>query len=514
MTVDTEPDLLETDVPAEPGPADVGDDVRRRLVPPMPADGVLAWVATIGVALIAAVLRLVGLASPKGKIFDEIYYAVDAHNLTIHGVEWNSQTGTGGFIVHPPLGKWIIGLGEVLFGYNDTGWRIMSVVAGVAAVVIAVRLGRRLFRSTVLGCAAGLLISLDGMEFVSSRVALLDIFLMVFTLAAFAALVLDREAGRRRFLAALEATGEPTPRRTWRTVPWWRLAAGVLTGCALAVKWSAIWYLLLFLVLLFVWEAHTRKAAGVKHAWRDSILDEIGWTGLFFFLTIVTYVSSWAGWLATDQGYDRHWLANNGHAEPPIIGALYNLYHYHVDILNFHTGLTKSHPYQSWPWEWLVLGRPVAYYYSNNCPHGGTTCSAEVVLLGTPVLWWAFLPALVVTLWWAIAKRDWRAWAILGGSAMGILPWVYFQYSDHRTMFYFYALPSEPFLVLAVVLVLGMIIGPPGASRDRRLIGGVIAGTYLVLVALCFLYFYPLYVGESIPYQDWYARMWLGNRWI
>ena len=69
------------------------------------------------------------------------------------------------------------------------------------------------------------------------------------------------------------------------------------------------------------------------------------------------------------------------------------------------------------PLKKLVLGRPVAYYYSNNCPHGGTTCSAEVVLLGTPVLWWAFLPALVVTLWWAIAKRDLSLWATISSSS-------------------------------------------------------------------------------------------------
>jgi len=28
------------------------------------------------------------------------------------------------------------------------------------------------------------------------------------------------------------------------------------------------------------------------------------------------------------------------------------------------------------------------------------------------------------------------------------------------------------------------------------------------------VYFYPLYVGEKITYADWFARMWLGGRWI
>jgi dolichyl-phosphate-mannose-protein mannosyltransferase len=96
-------------------------------------------------------------------------------------------------------------------------------------------------------------------------------------------------------------------------------------------------------------------------------------------------------------------------------------------------------------------------------------------------------------------------------------------------MFAFYALPAQPFLVLAVTYVLGAIMTPapatagtaPGAAppteesnADRRLIGAVVAGAYVLLVAVCFAYFYPIYVGQVIPYDDWSARMWLGSRWI
>ena len=57
-----------------------------------------------------------------------------------------------------------------------------------------------MFGSIVLGCAAGLLMAFDGMHFVLSRTALLDIFLMFFVLAAFGALVLDRDQRRPRWL--------------------------------------------------------------------------------------------------------------------------------------------------------------------------------------------------------------------------------------------------------------------------------------------------------------------------
>ncbi|MGA8117101.1 MAG: phospholipid carrier-dependent glycosyltransferase, partial [Actinocatenispora sp.] len=488
--------------------------LRRRLLPPVPTDGPASWLATAAVAMIAAVLRLVGLAEPNKKIFDEIYYATDAHHLMQHGVEWDEKANSGSFIAHPPLGKWIIGLGEQLFGYNTVGWRIMPVLAGVVSVVILIRLARRMFGSTVLGCVAGLLMTLDGMAFVSSRVALLDIFLMMFTLASFACLVMDREATRRRWLAFIDDGGDTWTGRPKHGVPWWRLAAAALIGCAMAVKWSAAWYIVLFVILVVVWEAHARKAAGVRRPWRDALLDELGWLAATLGVIVVVYLASWSGWFANDHSWDRHWLSQHNDPEPPVVGAVYNLVRYHLDILNFHIGLSVKHGYQSWPLQWLTLGRPVAYDWSDAQLCGSGQCAAEVILLGTPLLWWTFVPAMAATLYWSIARRDWRGWALLAGAAAGIVPWLYYQVSDHRTMFYFYALPSEPFLVLIVTLVLGMIIGGPARSRDRRLVGGLIAGAYVALVALCFLYFYPLYVGESIPYQDWHARMWLGAKWI
>jgi dolichyl-phosphate-mannose--protein O-mannosyl transferase len=80
-------------------------------------------------------------------------------------------------------------------------------------------------------------------------------------------------------------------------------------------------------------------------------------------------------------------------------------------------------------------------------------------------------------------------------------------------MFFFYTLPALPFLVLAVTYVLGLILGPPTASRERRLTGAIIVGTYVAAVALTFAYFYPLYVSETLTYAQWRGRMWLES-WI
>src|SRR6185312_2079478 len=195
------------------------------------------------------------------------------------------------------------------------------------SILILIRVTRRMFRSTVLGCAAGLLMTLDGMEFVLSRTALLDIFLMFFILAAFGCLVMDRDARRRRWLRAMEGGMDPTgsgrasrPRTGWReTIPWWRIAGAVMTGCAMSVKWSALWYIVLFIGLMVVWEIRLRQSAGVRRPIYDTILDEAGWVVLFGVIVCAVYLASWTGWFLTDQGYDRHYLRSMGKTEYPVL---------------------------------------------------------------------------------------------------------------------------------------------------------------------------------------------------
>ena len=526
-------------------------------VPPVLAGHLVRWSAWGGpllVALVAGVLRFWNLGSPKAVIFDETYYAKDAWALVNQGYEgsWPKEVDERilndpssvdipvdpGYVVHPPVGKWIIGLGEQLFGFTPFGWRFMVALLGTVSVLMLCRIGRRLFRSTFLGCLAGILLAVDGLHFVMSRTALLDLVLMFFVLAAFGCFLIDRDRSRRKLAAALPVDEEgllrpdahiaETLRLGWRP---WRIAAGLMLGLAFATKWNGLYILAAFGVMVVLWDVGARRTAGAVQPYRAVVLRDL----LPAFVSTVpvaigTYVVSWTGWIVTDKGYYRDWAATEGKGGnwTWLPDWLRSLWHYENQVYDFHVGLTSGHTYESNPWSWIVLGRPVSYFYEEKtgCLTSETgKCAREVLALGTPLLWWAACVALVYVLWrWAF-RRDWRAGAIACGVAAGWVPWFFYQ---ERTIFLFYAVVFVPFLCLAVTMMIGALLGPAAgtgtrhrlgmdtgdpAGERRRTLGAIAAGVLVLLIVWNFVYFWPLYTGTSIPDTSWRDRMWL-DTWV
>ena len=503
--------------------------LRARMVPPMPGSRLWGWLGPLLVFAFGTFLRFDRLSMPHAVIFDETYYVPDAYGILRFGVEHNYIatrnaliargdphffSAGGEFVVHPPAGKLLIAVGEWAFGLTPFGWRFSVAVVGSLSILILARTARRMTRSTLLGCVAGLLLALDGLEFVMSRTALLDIFVMFWVLAAFACLVVDRDRTRARLAAAATLDREhpsPPPRLGIR---WWLVAAGVCLGLACASKWNGVWFVPAFIALTVAWDIGARRAAGFTGRPSGSAIarDAAGRLTALAVVPFVTYLATWSGWLATSTGYDRQWAAQHGN-HTPVISALVSLFEYHKAMLAFNTGLTTHHPYESKPWTWLVLARPVSYFW---CPTSGAhpVCSGgkaqEVLAIGTPAIWWTSIVTLLVCLGWWLTRRDWRAGAVLLGMAAGWLPWFLFS---GRTQFYFYAVAFVPFLVLSITLCLGLILGPAQAGGTRRAVGAAVAGAYVLAVLLNFAYLYPVLSAKVIPYSQWLARMWY-HGWI
>jgi len=403
-------------------------------------------------------LRLWNLNKPKGYIFDEIYYAKNANYLITNGVELNSANQAE-FVVHPPLGKWLIGIGIKLFGNNEFGWRISAAIIGTASIILIYLVALKLFDSILLASLASAFLALDGLNLVMSRVALLDIFLMFFVLLA------------AYFLLSNQ---------------YWLSAISI--GAATGVKWSGAYLIPVFLLISINFV-------------RSGLIKQLIIRFTQFILTpILIYLTTWLGWIFTDKGWDRNWAQSQSDSFIPDL--VRNLWHYHSEILNFHTGLNDKHSYSANPWSWLILGRPTSFYYQTPTNCGATSCAQEILAIGTPLLWWAATISLAVTFGFWLKQRDQISSFILTGVAVTYLPWFLFQ---NRTMFSFYAVTISPFLILALVYMISKLM-QSGVKRE-------LIHIFVFVIFINFIYFLPIFTGLEIPYAAWLNRMWLPS-WI
>jgi dolichyl-phosphate-mannose--protein O-mannosyl transferase len=528
----------------------------RRRLGPVPRDHSrrAGWVAALAVTALAGFLRFWRLGRPEEFLFDETYYAKDAWSLLQHGfttgyVDSANEkilagdladifTDRPSMIVHPDVGKWLIALGEAAFGMDSFGWRVASAVVGTLMVLVMVRLMLRLTGSLLLGCTSGLLLTFDGLHFVMSRLALLDIFMAFFLLAGVACLVADRDHGRARMARLVPAgwtatAGDWGPVRGLRLRPW-RLAAGVMFGLAVATKWNALFPIAVFGLLVWAWDAGARRSLGVRRPWlRAAVVDAVPAFFHIIVVALLVYVVSWTGWLLNAAEYERalsdtqygaYWgsyLEQDAHGfVPELLESLRSLWNYHQDVYTFHTrGLAGAdHVYQSDPVGWLLLNRPVGVDADLDIKPGeqgctavaGSTCLRQVILLGTPVLWWGGVVALLHAVYAWVARRDWRFGIAVVGVAATWLPWLRY---DDRPIFSYYAVAVIPFTVIAVTLMLGRLVGGTRASYRRRMYGAVAAGTFVVLVMLNFAWFWPIYTDELITTPAWLERIWF-KAWI
>ncbi len=511
-----------------------------RLRGSQPADRLTGWAVTLVVSAIAFVIRFVNLGSPNKLVFDETYYAKDAYSLLRFGYErsWPDSANdsiiagnpdvmrdSASFIVHPQVGKWLIAGGEHLFGMNAFGWRFASLVFGTLLILVTIRLVRRVSGSTLIGGLAGLLLTLDGLEYVMSRTALLDIFMAFFVVAAVACLAADRDWFRHRLADHLQRHGLTDlggrfgPALVVRP---WRIAAGVCFGLALGTKWNALYLLAAFALLSLAWDVGARRLAGAGvRANLALVRDGVPAFVSLVVLSVLVYVGTWASWLATSGGYDRDWGSNHPEARSvKLLGETMGSWlHYQRDIYGFHTGAyinSQEHSYRADPAGWLVVARPIGIDAvndirpgTNGCPTGPDTCLRVVSGLGTPVLWWVAIFALVAAAVLWVGGRDWRFGIPVVGVLSAWLPW--FQY-DSRPLFFFYAIVIIPFSVMAVALCAGRILGDARAG-DRRMLGGIAVGAFVALVAADFAYLYPVLSGELLTRPQYYARMWFRS-WI
>lgn len=486
-----------------------------------PTDRAFGWLVTAVITVIAAITRFTMLNYPTDAgtpVFDEKHYVPQAWQMVTNGM-WIEDNPGYALVVHPPVGKLLIALGEGIFGYNGWGWRFSSAVAGTVLVLLVTRIVRRMTRSTLIGAIAGILMICDGVTFVSSRVGMLDIFIALLATAAFGCLMVDRDQVRAR-MAQADWAGrvvETAPFGPRLGVRWWRFGAGVLLGLGCGTKWSGLYFVVFFAVLSLGFDIAARRAYGVGRPWIGTAVRDLGPT--IYAMVIVpigVYLASYAGWFASETGVDRHEAGikfGHGGFFSFVPDALRSLWSYSGDVLEFHEHLTNSagnhHPWESKPWTWPMGLRPMLYYIAegqqvHGC--GQDSCVKAVMLIGTPAIWWTAFVVLGWALWRTVVRQDWRYIALLVGYGAAFLPW--FGELD-RQMYFFYAVALAPFFIMLVAVALGEMIGPASATPERRGTGLLAVCLYLGAVVANFLWLWPILTALPITAATWNNELWL-----
>ena len=405
------------------------------------------YIFEITIFTFAFLTRFIRLGIPNNYIFDEVYHAFTAEQMLKGNPAawewWN--TPPKGFAyewTHPPLAKEFMVIAMSVFGDNPFAWRFFSALFGFGVIVLIYLISYKLFKNRLIALFAAFAASMDGLLLVMSRIAMNDIYFLFFILFAFLLFLHNR-----KFLM------------------------GLALGLSIASKWTGLFGLgiigMLYVVQLFL---QFRNKDINK---RIAIKNVLGIPLFFIVLPVLIYLAVYLPFFT-----GKHTPPSN---KPSVfnvetfIGLQQQMYWY-------HTRLKATHPYQSIPSQWVFDLRPVWIYvdYKDNMV-------ANIYNLGNPLFMWFGLVSVIFLLFEFIRKRTMAIAIVLIGYLGFFLPWV----GSPRIMFYYHYMPAVPFLAIASGYVLNKLFSEK--------FGKIFVGLFLLLLAILFIYFFPLWTAIHMP---------------
>jgi dolichyl-phosphate-mannose-protein mannosyltransferase len=443
------------------------------------------------------------IAPDSPFVFDELWFANDAHNDLL---------GKDYFDPEPPLAKLIIALGIKLFGFNSFGWRFMPALFGTALIPLMYLLARQLLAVRFFAVAAGVLTAFDGMTFVESRTAVIDIIPITLVVLAYLLFQLHLNADgviRRRLMIVL---------------------TGVTLGLALGAKWTALAaygtiIVILALRLMLRWTRYDSATGGI------ALLSLALLPAIFYGLSFIRY-------LTITHGITN--LAQPALSFTPFhfhLGAAWTeIAEWHRQTWIYHTTLKADHLFYSPWWSWPLDFRPVVYYYAGQGlgvdQPSGSALVAEIFNLGNPLIWWAATASLIgIAVGLPAVIRDYRSQRALDPADAGVrdgagpvdqrlyaaifilvaflAAWLPLSRVP-RGLFLYHMLGGLPAMFLGLALVLTYLHSVRGRlpALATRFNGAVPAYAYLVMVIGFFFYFYPLWTGLPLTANALNSHVW------
>ncbi|TYQ23687.1 phospholipid carrier-dependent glycosyltransferase [Pseudanabaena sp. UWO310] len=422
-----------------------------------PVFGVMA------IVFIAFSTRLWNLDGTADIVFDEVYYPKFAQNY-LHGEPL--------FDAHPPLAKYIIALGIQFLGYAPLGYRCMTALAGALLPLVIYEFIWQLSDRRDWAWLTGCFVALDGLLLVESRYGLINTYILLFGMLSQLCMVLALKRSRQRWF--------------------WTLVTGLMLGASCSVKWTGLAYIIgLIAIAVYIWASHRQKLN----------LSQVI-IGLII-LPIAFYFVQWIPHLMINPERD--------------------IWELHRQIFGFHQNLGAGktepiHPYCSPWWSWVLLIRPIAYFFEFR----PNSMVEFVHAMGNPILYWLSAIALLVCLTFLIASRlrfppqfitqmhpkkrsqlFWFMFYVTSSFAAHWLPWSL----SKRCIFLYHYMPASVFAFAALSFLVSLAWRSPLANI--RAIG---SGVF-VSIAIAFLFWLPIYIGLPISSSYLPVLMWLRS-WI
>jgi dolichyl-phosphate-mannose-protein mannosyltransferase len=433
------------------------------------------WLILAGFAFISLLLLLIRLNHPNQLVFDEHWYARDGCWYVLSSrpqcdltreilVDKNVPIFLRDFKEvspeQPPLGKWLIGAGVWLFGMHFFSLRLAPIGCGMAAISLLYVLAYKLFRSRTAAIVAAGLLTFDFLHFVQARLAMLDIFVAFFGVAAYLFCVLDRAQIIER------RNGGASRNRFWSRK--WRLAAGLAAGAAAASKLSG-WFVVVGVFLLVIaWEIHSRRSEGLGRAIVRAFREEAGSIGLALVgLPLFVYAASYTGRL---EGTILTWPW----ASDSWFRALIDRQFF---MIEFHSRAVRARQTPS-TFFLPTLFKPLLYSQER---YGDLI--APVLVFGNPFVWWPAFIALPVVAWrWIhLRKMGQPEGLILSGFLANYASWLMMTWARPQVMIHYFT-QVTPFASLMAAYLIAIT-----SPAKRPLVAGLLLGT----AGLMFAFYFP-----------------------
>ena len=438
------------------------------------------WVVAAVIAVVAGALRAVSLNVPSRALLDEFWYARDGCFYWRASVEACGMAGlvppdrdvatwiaTYGELTpeHPPLAKWLIGAPMAVLDYGAGVGRLSSLLVGVATVFLLYLLVRRLSGSTAIAAIAALLLAVDFLHFVHSRIAMLDVFTGFFAVAAVLFVTLDRDQ------SVLREAGAAAHR-------WWRAAAAVAAGCAAATKLSGAAVVMGVVVLMVLWAFDTRRNSSGRDPKFIARLAAAagGVVGIAAVTYLLTYIGRVDGAILAIPWEEGSWLH-----------AWWGRQAYMLDF--YATGPSGA----SQPWQVPMMSPSLAYLLEDS-PDG----IREVLLFGNPLLWWGgFVAGGVALVDWLRRGPNGRPEVVVIGFLATYAGWLSLSLTG-RPVHLYHAVPVAPFLYLALAHVVRRA-WPLGPAR-------VLVSAAVVASIVTFGFYFPILTALPLDRAAWEPR--------